>query len=132
MISVFPSPTGVNYYEYTKLISVRVNKKFPSPTGVNYYELAHTLHGAYYVYCFRPQQGLTIMNKYNRVWGSVATLYSFRPQQGLTIMNSKKIEKLRKELKWFPSPTGVNYYECLESQGYRCNLNIVVSVPNRG
>ena len=36
----------------------------------------------------------------------------FRPQQGLTIMNYD-IAILEKVLKsyWFPSPTGVNYYE---------------------
>ena len=41
-------------------------KRFPSPTGVNYYELFEALYGDDYEVIdtsFRPQQGLTIMNK---------------------------------------------------------------------
>ena len=34
----FPSPTGVNYYEYKQLYYIAKKKGFPSPTGVNYYE----------------------------------------------------------------------------------------------
>ena len=36
---MFPSPTGVNYYEsaYEKFGGVG-EEEFPSPTGVNYYE----------------------------------------------------------------------------------------------
>ena len=39
----FPSPTGVNYYEFTPIKTTgkkKENAKFPSPTGVNYYESA--------------------------------------------------------------------------------------------
>ena len=37
---LFPSPTGVNYYELKKVKkSLTYAMKFPSPTGVNYYEL---------------------------------------------------------------------------------------------
>ena len=62
---VFPSPTGVNHYEYQKALSTEI---------IN-------------IYCFRPQQGLTIMN------------YDFG-----TCGNSDEYEE-------FPSPTGVNHYE---------------------
>ena len=36
----FPSPTGVNYYEYklNSIYGMTVTNMFPSPTGVNYYE----------------------------------------------------------------------------------------------
>ena len=36
----FPSPTGVNYYEFKTLAKFYgvSSKGFPSPTGVNYYE----------------------------------------------------------------------------------------------
>ena len=66
-IGKFPSPTGDTYYEYTKLISVRVNKKlFPSPTGVTYYEFLRLKRVYRFVNIdsFRPQQGLLIMNYY--------------------------------------------------------------------
>ena len=37
---MFPSPTGVNYYESKTKEDRQVAflKEFPSPTGVNYYE----------------------------------------------------------------------------------------------
>ena len=64
MVLVFPSPTGVNYYEYSSAMGAFISGMFgfPSPTGVNYYELAcrYVLHNL--VFGFRPQQGLTIMN----------------------------------------------------------------------
>ncbi len=36
----FPSPTGVNHYEYDDFIMIvgEGKKEFPSPTGVNHYE----------------------------------------------------------------------------------------------
>ena len=37
----FPSPTGVNYYEFVGRSFITIGKiieRFPSPTGVNYYE----------------------------------------------------------------------------------------------
>ena len=39
-LNKFPSPTGVNYYEFMMSLTVKVMDflKFPSPTGVNYYE----------------------------------------------------------------------------------------------
>ena len=66
MKKLFPSPTGVNYYE---LVSVKqkiitLNKSvFPSPTGVNYYEFFKCKKNkCKKIMRFRPQQGLTIMN----------------------------------------------------------------------
>ena len=38
------------------------------------------------IICFRPQQGLTIMNDEDDIY-SLLGLDCFRPQQGLTIMN---------------------------------------------
>ena len=40
MARAFPSPTGVNYYDYFDWIlkATEENKEFPSPTGVNYYD----------------------------------------------------------------------------------------------
>ena len=38
---VFPSPTGVNHYEYyyfEYVDSIEYENEFPSPTGVNHYE----------------------------------------------------------------------------------------------
>ena len=59
---------------------------FPSPTGVTYYELHQiTYLNKYGVECFRPQQGLLIMNSILKLGGNI-------------------YEK-------FPSPTGVTYYE---------------------
>ena len=55
---------------------------------------------------FRPQQGLTIMNKMNSAQ-KVSLEDSFRPQQGLTIMNRQNFKN------------------------GRCRL-LFVSVPNRG
>ena len=65
---------------------------FPSPTGVNYYEFKSIeLSEAFKEYAngFRPQQGLTIMNESIIVLVKKSRLFSFRPQQGLTIMNKK-------------------------------------------
>ena len=35
---LFPSPTGVNYYESKGDNIMQIMFEFPSPTGVNYYE----------------------------------------------------------------------------------------------
>ena len=60
-----------------------------SPTGVTYYEfyawVFYTIEKQW-VHCFRPQQGLTIMN--GKLIYPSETRLSFRPQQGLTIMNT--------------------------------------------
>ena len=90
----FPSPTGVNYYEYeyANLIIGSWKNVFPSPTGVNYYESKKSS-------CKKTKIEL-----------------SFRPQQGLTIMNTKKNVHEKSKL-LFPSPTGVNYYEYKNSNG---------------
>ena len=37
--------------------------------------------------CFRPQQGLTIMNIFSAETARKLRQHRFRPQQGLTIMN---------------------------------------------
>ena len=59
--------------------------------------------------CFRPQQGLTIMNKNGYIYG--VSEKCFRPQQGLTIMNLN-INVFDDNYEYeFPSPTGVNHYE---------------------
>ena len=55
----------MNKMKELNLEQVKLERAFPSPAGVNYYEL-------YPIYdismlektCFRPQQGLTIMNPY--------------------------------------------------------------------
>ena len=46
---------------------------------------------------------------------------SFRPQQGLTIMNQCDLTDLlqHNSKKWFPSPTGVNYYELFQRHTQR-------------
>ena len=63
-------------------------KVFPSPTGVNYYEFENDFFFTGRVDdCFRPQQGLTIMNASQFGKTAVIIGISFRPQQGLTIMN---------------------------------------------
>ena len=90
----FPSPTGVNYYEYYIQWSSWTYEKwkeFPSPTGVNYYELVAMLMVIVVNYIgFRPQQGLTIMNMILHHMITMCNTQSFRPQQGLTIMNVKR------------------------------------------
>ena len=101
----FPSPAGVNYYESfpSEIAKELVKKQFPSPAGVNYYEsnwgkndgTQHTNT------CFRPQQGLTIMNCLKMAHGLQNLIYSFRPQQGLTIMNFAKF--IVKFMKFFVS-----------------------------
>ena len=60
---------------------------------------------------FRPQQGLPIMNWTKRRLKKVTIYASFRPQQGLPIMNSFYKKHLQCMTYWFPSPTGVTYYE---------------------
>ena len=67
MYGEFPSPTGVNYYEFISYSYFYGTywKQFPSPTGVNYYEIINRWYDAtcdLLMDCFRPQQGLTIMN----------------------------------------------------------------------
>ena len=34
----FPSPTGVNHYEFQVKLINELGEEFPSPTGVNHYE----------------------------------------------------------------------------------------------
>ena len=60
---------------------------FPSPTGVNYYEWQEFSLEGHWSNSFRPQQGLTIMNPIKRAKRWIEEEESFRPQQGLTIMN---------------------------------------------
>ena len=62
--------------------------------------------------CFRPQQGLSIMNLGKRTGGKSSGC--FRPQQGLSIMNQTIINSLESLKGQFPSPTGVKYYEYLK------------------
>ena len=85
---LFPSPTGVNYYESGEFREVYVNRDLG----------------------FRPQQGLTIMN--TKIYTlNDGTKIGFRPQQGLTIMNNLENITIEVVKILFPSPTGVNYYE---------------------
>ena len=85
---MFPSPTGVTYYEFVKANANHnycINE-FPSPTGVTYYEsYCFSISDTALSSCFRPQQGLPIMN-YNHEYDKVL-INCFRPQQGLPIMN---------------------------------------------
>ena len=84
---------------------------FPSPTGVNHYELKETYKG-YKNHCgFRPQQGLTIMNRCMPDQSIYIHYDSFRPQQGLTIINVINLTPFNITQYMFPSPTGVNHYE---------------------
>ena len=42
---MFPSPTGVNYYEYFYVdFNDQDMYEFPSPTGVNYYEFTQEIY----------------------------------------------------------------------------------------
>ena len=83
--------------------------KFPSPTGVSYYESDYIFRTTMRIIKtgFRPQQGLLIMNK--QVIYDESRSEGFRPQQGLLIMNFYPLPTLSRL--WFPSPTGVTYYE---------------------
>ena len=87
---MFPSPTGVTYYELINdedLLEIQTGIMFPSPTGVTYYEYDNGyIHKQQLYYCFRPQQGLLIMNN-NYIIHVVLMGIGFRPQQGLLIMN---------------------------------------------
>ena len=64
--SLFPSPTGVTYYEFY------TTEEFEKVDGVG----------------FRPQQGLLIMNMMLHHMITMCSTQSFRPQQGLLIMNA--------------------------------------------
>ena len=45
--------------------NINYNREFPSPTGVNYYEYVSDIaEKETSLLSFRPQQGLTIMNPY--------------------------------------------------------------------
>ena len=66
--------------------------KFPSPTGVNHYEFEDE-YGLEVYDCFRPQQGLTIMNNIKKI--IIILGLGFRPQQGLTIMNYYNVKYSR-------------------------------------
>ena len=78
-----------------KICNVIVGDKFPSPTGVTYYECEFCrLNYSYYEECFRPQQGLPIMN-FEKGGGLYVTITTcFRPQQGLPIMNLKRMNTI--------------------------------------
>ena len=84
------SPKGVNHYELVSLLyadSLNKEARFPSPTGVKYYELESQTSGKNVKKpCFRPQQGLSIMNRSSHLMTATASR-CFRPQQGLSIMN---------------------------------------------
>ena len=59
---------------------------FPSPTGVTYYESLEKIWKEILNKGFRPQQGLLIMNQ-KKDTKEMTTKKGFRPQQGLLIMN---------------------------------------------
>ena len=133
--SLFSSPTGVHHYEsyQVKLVGASfgvfvpnrgltimnvVNYDywthmfvFPSPTRVTHYELtcARIMPEDLKI-CFRPLQGLTIMNA-RLMSGFLTISMGFRPQQGLTIMNRSTKHRHYLTRSRFPSPTGVNHYE---------------------
>ena len=79
---------------------------------------------------FRPQQGLTIMNQFSKEVHQQQEANRFRPQQALTIMNRSTKHRHYLTRSRFPSPTGVNHYEC--SQLRLLDTHVCVSVPNKG
>ena len=84
----FPSPTGVNYYEFRNLYAYLMNtKEFPSPTGVNYYESSIDIasSSSHFTKQFPSPTGV---NYYELIYVN-----------------------LLQSVLAFPSPTGVNYYE---------------------
>ena len=68
-------------------------------------------------YCFRPQQGLTIMNAYGF---DVAMLeVEFPSPTGATYYESEDVEVARSFFtNVFPSPTGATYYEFVYCDHY--------------
>ena len=62
MIS-FPSPTGVNHYEWNTGCGKTNFKRFPSPTGVNHYELEKEF-GLYGWFDFKKFPSPTGVNHY--------------------------------------------------------------------
>ena len=111
--SLFPSPTGVTYYElFTSCSEIVPNV---SPAGVNYYESVIIIIPCItsFLKGFRPQQGLPIMNcDLTDLLQLHIHCFSFRPQQGLPIMNPMLgFVKDIVDTFGFPSPTGVTYYE---------------------
>ena len=99
-----------------------------SPKGVNYYESDSAYCSTERGNCFRPQQGLTIMNSSTEMIERF--LFCFRPQQGLTIMNSYKRTKERLKGISFRPQQGLTI---MNKEVYILNITqYSVSVPNRG
>ena len=84
----FPSPTGVTYYEFMETFKDELVKFVSVPNrGYLLWILFNVaLKSAKIVNCFRPQQGLPIMNHYKMNYRLAEIC--FRPQQGLPIMNN--------------------------------------------
>ena len=88
---------------------------FPSPTGVNYYELSLYSISGEATTGFRPQQGLTIMNILNN-YSKGFSVIEFPSPTGVNYYESPYTDTcVICGKKTFPSPTGVNYYEFLET-----------------
>ena len=67
------------------------------------------------VFCFRPQQGLTIMNILNN-YSKGFSVIEFPSPTGVNYYESPYTDTcVICGKKTFPSPTGVNYYEFLET-----------------
>ena len=88
---------------------------FPSPTGVNYYELSLYSISGEATTGFRPQQGLTIMN-FKECQDRLHNL-QFPSPTGVNYYECVKQDELKAIFyQAFPSPTGVNYYELMQLQ----------------
>ena len=82
---------------------------FPSPTGVNYYELSLYSISGEATTGFRPQQGLTIMN-FKECQDRLHNL-QFPSPTGVNYYEFLETATVDGTVSLFPSPTGVNYYE---------------------
>ena len=94
---------------------MRSQSRFPSPTGVNYYECSILVISLIATLCFRPQQGLTIMNVI-LISEHLQNYLEFPSPTGVNYYESRARINDSKELELFPSPTGVNYYESLPTK----------------
>ena len=63
------------------------------------------------IFCFRPQQGLTIMNSRNEIPMSFSTQEEFPSPTGVNYYEYMNSGYSGYSMSKFPSPTGVNYYE---------------------
>ena len=108
---MFPSPTGVTYYEFNFdwILEATEENKFPSPTGVTYYESEQKMM-LFIDLVFPSPTGVTYYEYFSvNKRSNEIEICGFRPQQGLLIMNRETLNNGFDLM--FPSPTGVTYYE---------------------